>query len=115
MQNVPLFSYSCKSGKEISHPLSRGKPMKVPSMKNLSNEVCFETNYVNQRLAMPWTGLTILEKNEELKLLAVNAIGDLFEAVIHNEVVNAEFEIFDTTFDNFVSQLSAAMMSRVGR
>ena len=101
MQNVPLFSYSCKSGKEILYPLSRGKPMKVPSMKSLSNEVCFETNYVNQRLSMPWTGLTIFEKNEELKLLAVNAVSDLFEAVIHNEAVNDENEIFDTTFDNF--------------
>ena len=73
--------------------------MKVPSMKSLSNEVCFETNYVNQRLSMPWTGLTIFEKNEELKLLAVNAVSDLFEAVIHNEAVNDENEIFDTTFD----------------
>ena len=101
MQNVPLFSYSCKSGKEILYPLSRGKPMKVPSMKSLSNEVCFDTNYVNQRLSMPWTGLTILEKNEELKFLAVNAVSDLFEAVIHHEAVNDENEIFDTTFDNF--------------
>ena len=75
--------------------------MKVPSMKSLSNEVCFDTNYVNQRLSMPWTGLTILEKNEELKFLAVNAVSDLFEAVIHNEAVNDENEIFDTTFDNF--------------
>ena len=62
--------------------------MKVPSMKYLLNNVCFSANYMNQRLSMPWTGLTIFEKNEELKLLAVNAVGDLFESVIHNEAIS---------------------------
>merc|ERR1712241_690564 len=102
-----LAHYSCKTGKEILYPLSRGKPMKVPSMKSLCDEVCFNSEYTNKRLMMPWTGLTMLEKNKELSLVAVNAVGDLFEAVINhedkNETVNehSEHNDFGGSFDMF--------------
>ena len=75
--------------------------MKLPSMKYLANELCFKNDYINQRLSMPWTGLTMLEKDNDLQLLALNAVGDLFEAVIHHETVNEDTEIFDATFDMF--------------
>ena len=80
--------------------------MKLPSMKYLSKELCFKTDYINQRLSMPWTGLTMLEKDNDLQLLAVNAVGDLFEAVIHHETVHEDTEIFDTTFDVFSKDYS---------
>ena len=103
-----LAHYSCKTGKEILYPLSRGKPAKIPSMKSLCNEVCFRSEYTSQRLMMPWTGLTMLEKDKELILVAVNAVGDLFEAVIGNEVLNEDMEqttfgasFGDTSFDMF--------------
>ena len=77
-------------------------------MKSLCNEVCFRSEYTSQRLMMPWTGLTMLEKDKELILVAVNAVGDLFEAVIGNEVINEHMEqtnfgasFGDTSFDMF--------------
>ena len=50
----------------------------------------------------------MLEKDKELILVAVNAVGDLFEAVIGNEVINEHMEqtnfgasFGDTSFDMF--------------
>ncbi len=95
--NVKLSCQNAKGGKaDIQFPLSRGKPVKMPSIKYLLNEYIFESDSSIQRLSLPWTGCHLSEKHSsnELQFLAVNVVGDIFKAVLSHESL-AEDDILD--------------------
>ena len=73
------------SAKDIIYPISRGKPVILPSMNYLINSHSF--HYGQDRLNVPWTGMTILnsENSREIQLLAVNAVGDIFQTVLNHD------------------------------
>ena len=68
-----------------TYPLSRGYPALVPSMRHILNEHLFQDERIGYKVKVPWFGLTTFKSENVLKILTVNAVGDLFEASLDNQ------------------------------
>jgi hypothetical protein len=77
-----------KKSCDIIYPLTRGKPVCLPSTKSLLNSIPFDKDSTRDRINVPWTGMSILasaEEDQRLKIMAVNAIGDIFLSVLEHK------------------------------
>ena len=89
--------FSCQTEKDILYPLSRGRPVQIQSLRSVMNQVPMESDHARHRLNLPWTGMTIREEENVLKFMAVNYVGDIFEAVLKHEEIGSKK--FDSTLD----------------
>ena len=80
--NVKL---SCQNTTNPTYPLSRGYPALVPSMRYILNQHLFQDERIGYKVKVPWLGLTTFKSEKELKIMTVNAVGDLFEASLDNQ------------------------------
>ena len=76
---------ACQLKKPYTYPLSRGYPCLVPSMKYLLNEHLFDDERITHRVKLPWLGFQAYKSENDLKIMAVNAVGDIYESTLINE------------------------------
>ena len=76
---------SCQNTTNPTYPLSRGYPALVPSMRYILNQHLFQDERIGYKVKVPWLGLTTFKSENELKIMTVNAVGDLFEASLDNQ------------------------------
>ena len=68
-------------------------------MRYILNEHLFKDERIGHKVKVPWFGLTAFESKNQLKILTVNAVGDLFEASLEKERIEDPAPLFvDDTY-----------------